>query len=146
MNCADLQPDAIADLVEGRLDARRQRDIERHLEGCAHCRALVEDLRTVRASAFMLDRREPKAETLARLQAAIAAEPASGVHRRAMGGWPVWLGAAAALILATVIGVMPLLSRPQRQPGNGTPGQGAGQEQPATVESVAAEFAAAEKH
>jgi hypothetical protein len=56
---------------------------------------------------------------------------------------PVWLGAAAALILATVIGVLPLLNR------NVTPtGDPAGEatiNEP-TVDSVAAEFAKAEEH
>lgn len=147
MNCAELQPEAIADLVEGRLDARRQREIERHLEGCADCRALVEDLRSVRAAAFMLDRREPKPDTLARLQAAIAAEPATTARRRVGGaGWPVWLGAAAALILATAIGGMPLLTRQQGPHDDAASTQAAGQGSPATVESVAAEFEAAEKH
>ena len=70
----------------------------------------------------MLDRQEPKAETWSKLRAAIAAEPAPrgrlmemGAGRRERGGinWPVWLGAAAALVLATVIGVMPLLNRPE---------------------------------
>ena len=75
MNCADLN-EALVDLVDGRLDGAEQRSVERHLEGCANCRALVEDLRSIRAAAFMLDRREPKAETWSKVQAAIAAEPA----------------------------------------------------------------------
>ena len=75
MNCADLN-EALVDLVDGRLDGAGQRGVERHLEGCADCRALVEDLRSIRAAAFMLDRREPRAETWSRVQAAVAAEPA----------------------------------------------------------------------
>src|SRR5215216_5741263 len=74
MHCSDLS-EALVDLVDGRLDGPERRDVERHLEGCANCRALVEDLRSLRAAAFMLDRREPKAETWTRVQAAIAAEP-----------------------------------------------------------------------
>ena len=57
----------------------------------------------------------------------------------------MWLGAAAALILATVIGLLPLLnrnSRPRRQ----RPGTGGGTGREVTVESVTAEFEAAEKH
>ena len=123
MTCADLQTDVLVDLVDGRLDGAEQRGVERHLDGCAQCRALIEDLRSIRAAAFMLDRHEPKAATWATLQAAIAAEPAPkgrlldmGQSRRGLGesgwNWPVWLGAAAALILATVIGLMPLMNRP----------------------------------
>jgi len=75
MKCEDLN-EALVDLVDGRLDGAEQRSVERHLEGCENCRALVEDLRSIRAAAFMLDRREPKTETWSRVQAAIAAEPA----------------------------------------------------------------------
>src|SRR5262245_54293110 len=99
MNCADLN-EALVDLVDGRLDGAEQRQVERHLEGCENCGALVEDLRSIRAAAFMLDRREPKAGTWSKLQAAIAAEPAPKERLLAMPGranWPVWLGAAAAL-------------------------------------------------
>jgi len=152
MNCADIS-EALVDLVDGRLDGAAQRNVERHLEVCANCRALVEDLRIIRSSAFMLDRREPKAETWVKLQAAIAAEPApgkvrsmSGSIRRSFseGGWPVWLGAAAALMLATVIGVLPLMDR---EAGHDDTSQAESAEPPeVTVESVTAEFAAAEKH
>lgn len=153
MNCQDLN-EALVDLVDGRLDGPERRDVERHLEGCANCRALVEDLRTLRAAAFMLDRREPKAETWSKIQAAVAAEPAPrrilsmpGAVRRSLGegGWPVWLGAAAALILATVIGLLPLMNRAP-QPHDDNPDAAAQADEPATVESVTAEFEAAERH
>ena len=76
MNCEDLN-EALVDLVDGRLDGAGQRTVERHLEGCGNCRALVEDLRSIRAAAFMLDRREPTAAQWSKLQTAIAAEPAA---------------------------------------------------------------------
>ena len=149
MKCADLQTDVLVDLVDGRLDPAQQRDIERHLEACAHCRALVIDLRSIRASAFMLDRREPGAQAWARLQAAFAAEPAPtgrllSLGRRSLGGGvPVWLGAAAALILATVIGLLPLMNRNAAPDAAANGNDGAPE---VTVESVAAEFEAAEQH
>ncbi|MGH9220838.1 MAG: anti-sigma factor family protein [Vicinamibacterales bacterium] len=153
MKCADLQSDVLVDLVDGRLDPAEQRQIERHLEACAECRALVTDLRSIRASAFLLDRREPAAALWAKLQAAVAAEPKPSARllqmpraiRRSLGegGWPVWLGAAAALILATVIGLLPLLNRHAASDGE----QPAADVQPeVTVESVAEEFAKAEEH
>ncbi len=55
----------------------------------------------------------------------------------------MWLGAAAALILATVIGLLPLMNR------NAAPRRGGRSRRRApevTVESVALEFEAAEKH
>ena len=93
MKCEDLS-EALVDLVDGRLDGAGQRSVERHLEGCENCRALVEDLRSIRAAAFMLDRREPKAETWSKVRAAIAVEPAVGgalltmpaAVRRSLGG------------------------------------------------------------
>jgi anti-sigma factor RsiW len=143
MTCEDLN-EALVDLVDGRLDGAEQRSIERHLEACANCRALVEDMRTIRAAAFMLDRREPKAESWSKLQAAIAQHPLSP-RSEIRSRLPVWLAAAAALILATGIGVWPLLNRPPA-PHNESPAAAAGEQPPATVESVTAEFEAAEKH
>ena len=144
MKCADLQSDVLVDLVDGRLDSGEQRQIERHLEACAHCRALVTDLRSIRAAAFMLDRREPSAALWMKLQDAVQAEPSPVAGWRSRGSWPVWLGAAAALVLATVIGLLPLMNR------NATSTQepaaaSAAIEEP-TVDSVAAEFAKAEEH
>jgi anti-sigma factor RsiW len=147
MKGAHLQADVLVDLVDGRLDGAEQRDVERHLEGCDECRALVDDLRSVRAAAFMLDRREPKAATWSQLQAKIAAEPAPAGRLLAMpsrANWPVWLGAAAALILATVIGLLPLLNRAEAPHDDAAQQEAA--EPEATVESVTAEFEAAEKH
>ena len=156
MTCADLQTDVLVDLVDGRLDGAEQRSVERHLEACANCRALVEDLRSIRAAAFMLDRGEPKAETWAGIQAAIATESAATVRafpiaakvRRSLreGGWPVWLGAAAALILATMIGLLPLRNRAPVTHDDAAATAAADADAEVTVESVTAEFAAAEKH
>ena len=147
MKCEDLN-EALVDLVDGRLDGAEQRNVERHLEGCQDCQALVEDLRSIRAAAFMLDRREPKADTWVKLQAAIAREPAPKgrlLTMPARANWPVWLGAAAALILATVIGLMPLMNRPAPH-DDSAPTEAVDGAPEATVESVTAEFAAAEKH
>ena len=144
MKCADLQSDVLVDLVDGRLDSGEQRQIERHLEACAHCRALVTDLRSIRAAAFMLDRREPSAALWMKLQDAVRAEPSPRADWRSRGSWPVWLGAAAALVLATVIGLLPLMNRQAastQDPAAAT----AAIDEP-TVDSVAAEFAKAEGH
>jgi anti-sigma factor RsiW len=146
MKCADLQSDVLVDLVDGRLDPARQREVERHLEACPECRALVTDLRSIRASAFMLDRREPPMAVWTRVQAAVAAEPRPSARVLTMPSrrnLPVWLGAAAALALATVIGLLPLLNRNAVSNGGA---ESAVVEPEITVESVAAEFEAAEQH
>jgi anti-sigma factor RsiW len=152
MKCADLQADALVDLVDGRLDAAQQREIERHLEACAECRALVIDLRSIRAAAFMLDRREPPVHVWPKLRTTIAAEPLPkgrllGLSRRGFGeggNWAAWLAAAAILTLATTVGLWPLLNRttaPAGPPAAGAPAAAA-----PTMDSITAEFAAAEKH
>ena len=147
MKCADLQADVLVDLVDGRLEPAEQRDVERHLEACAECRALVTDLRSIRAAAYMLDRHEPPAQLWSRLQSAVAAEPLPQARVMLMPtrhNWPVWLGAAAVLMLATIIGLLPLLNRnvtSADQPVAATPVV----DEP-TVDSVTAEFEAAEKH
>jgi anti-sigma factor RsiW len=146
MTCEDLNA-VLVDLVDGRLDGAAQRGVERHLEGCANCRALVEDLRSIRAAAFMLDRHEPGAATWSKVQAAVAAGPASPGRVLTIGrrsNWPVWLGAAAALILATVIGLLPLIERTGAPQSDGG-AAGAAAEPEVTVESVSAQFEAAEK-
>lgn len=107
MNCQNLP---IADFVDGELDPAGEHAVERHLEECGRCRALVADVRTVRAAAFTLDRREPPAHLLARLQERLASEPPMAPARLpSPGAWTVWLAAAAVLVLATVAGLLPVL-------------------------------------
>ena len=119
-----------------------------------HCRALVDDLRSIRAAAFMLDRHEPTPETWTQLQAAIAAEPAPKGRLLDMpGAWapePSQLAACGwarrrRLILATVIGLMPLMNRARRRTTI-PPRPTTGEADRSAVESVTAEFEAAEKH
>ena len=140
MTCQELP---VAAYVDGELDAIGERAVERHLEACAACRALVADLRTVRAAAFTLDRREPPADLLVRIQARIAAEPRPPGRLLAWPNtrtaWGTWLAAAAALLITTMIGLAPLL-RPG--PSSRTPA-----ETPAAlVDSVQADLEAAEQH
>ena len=58
----------------------------------------------------------------------------------------MWLGAAAALILATVIGLMPLMNRAPLPHDDSAAADAAAADAEVTVESVTAEFEAAEKH
>jgi anti-sigma factor RsiW len=140
MTCRDLN-EALVDYVDGRLDTAELRNVERHLEACDSCRALVTDLRTIRAAAFTLDRHEPAPGAWTRLQVAVAAEPAPKgrlLTMPARQNWPIWLGAVAALVLATVIGLLPLLSREAATDSDASA--------EISIESIAAEFAAAEQH
>lgn len=142
MRCDDLT-DVLVDLVDGRLDTAQQRTAERHLDLCGACRALVTDLRAIRDAAFTLERHEPGANAWRALQARIAAEPVAQARRgESRTGWGLWLSAAAALVLVTMAGLVPLL-RDKATPGR----QAAASTSVAvTVESVAAEFEAAERH
>lgn len=141
MRCDELSG-ALVDLVDGRLDTIEIGRAEAHLAECPGCRALVADLRTVRAAARSLDRREPPARVWTAIAGAIAREPRPVPRVRAVParvGWAPWLAAAAVLLAATAIGLWPLLRAPAPPPavtGGSTP----------SVESVTAEFEAAERH
>jgi hypothetical protein len=149
MNCNEYK-DAIAEFVDGALDAAGQRALERHVEGCAACRALVADLKSIQAAAFTLDRREPPAAIWDAIRARVAAEPRPDDRGRLLAwprtrkAWGVWLSAAAALILATVVSIYPLLreQRNQAPPSGGV----AGSDSAGSVASIQAEFQAAEEH
>src|SRR5687768_1243804 len=114
MNCADYN-NAIAEFVDGNLDAAEQRRLERHVEVCAACRALVADLKSIQASAFTLDRLQPPPAVWESLRVAVAAEPVPGTRGRVLAWpqtrreWTVWLAAAAALLIATMAGIYPLI-------------------------------------
>jgi Putative zinc-finger len=144
VNCQELPT---ATYVDGELDPLEERAVERHLEGCPACRGLIADLRTLRAAAFTLDRREPPADLFARIQARVRAEPAQA--RRLPLAWPntraawaTWLAAAAALLITTTLGLAPLLD-----PGGRREPDPAVQPDPsALVDSVQADLQAAEQH
>jgi anti-sigma factor RsiW len=135
----------IAAYVDGELSPADERAVERHLEGCASCRGLVADLRTVRAAAFTLDRHEPPADLFARIQTRLVTEQVQPARLLAWpntrSAWGTWLAAAAALLLATTIGLAPLLR-------SGAPADaGSGATTPGTlVDSVQADLQAAEQH
>ena len=99
------------DYTDRALAGAARADVERHLDGCDACRGLVEDLTALRRAAGALPPIDPPPAAWSRIEHAIrndapASEPA--VRRdvwapsRAQLGW---LGIAATVILATVIGV-----------------------------------------
>ncbi len=149
MNCQELP---LADFVDGDLDPVAERVVERHLEACPACRALAADLRTVRAAAFTLDRLTPPAGVLETLQARLAQERAPQARAvpwpNTSAAWTVWLSAAAALILATFIGLMPLGAGRTGAGGDAgtTAGAALGADDAALVDSVEADLLAAEAH
>jgi anti-sigma factor RsiW len=99
MSCNDYR-DAIAEFVDGSLDATGRRALERHVEGCADCRALVGDLKSIQAAAFTLQRHDPPVKAWETIRARIAAEPLHARGRvlawpRTPTAWGLWVAAAA---------------------------------------------------
>jgi anti-sigma factor RsiW len=141
--CQDLP---LADFVDGEIDEPTRASIERHLATCPTCPQLVADLRTVRAAAFTLDRRQPPADLLNRIRTRLPAEPEAPARLllwpTTRTAWGVWLAAAAALILTTIVGVWPLLQSSATPPDPGT----APADAAALVDSVEADLQAAEAH
>jgi tetratricopeptide (TPR) repeat protein len=148
MSCNDYRQ-AIAEFVDGTLDAAGQRELERHVAACADCRALVADLKTIQAAAFTLERREPPAHAWNAIRERVAAEPVSDRGRvlawpRTRTAWGVWMAAAAALLLVTTAGIVSIVNEPppthqDERAADTTP-------QPANIESIQAEFQAATEH
>jgi anti-sigma factor RsiW len=148
MTCRDYN-DAIAESLDGTLDPAKQRALERHVEGCEACRALVADLRSIQAAAFTLDRHEPPSHVLETLRSRIASEtPPVGPNR--LLAWPTsqitWVGwaAAAALVGATWVGLSQLAGN--REPHSEAPAQVSSEAPSDPVASVVTELEAAAGH
>jgi len=147
MSCNDYG-DAIAEFVDGTLDAAGQRALERHVSECAACRALVADLKTIQATAFTLNRHEPPAAVWQSIRAQVATDAQERGRvlqwpstRRA---WGVWAAAAAVLLIAATAGIYPLVSERGHDDDTAaaTPAPAAG----TAIATVQAEFQAAEEH
>lgn len=149
MNCNDYR-DAIAEFVDGSLDAAGQRDLERHVASCADCRALVADLKSIQAAAFTLERHQPPAQAWAAIRERIAAEPSPDARGHVLAwprtrtAWGVWMAAAAALLIVTTAGIYSIVNEP-------APAHQADLDRPSpddapTAASIAAELNAAEEH
>jgi len=140
-----MHPDetAINDFVDGAGDALERSRVEQHLAACAPCRQLVDDLREIARATRALESREPPIRVWGRIERAIKLErdaagagegvarrlqpsdrssgPATAGHDRPV-GWrkrmtaPLWLATAAAIVLATVVGLRFMPGR--NEPGN----------------------------
>jgi anti-sigma factor RsiW len=156
---------AIHDYVDDALEPRARADVERHLEGCAECRRLVDDLREIRSAVGRLktDLREPPVRAWGRLERAIRLEhPSRSTQNpqntqrefalrfpRALRSTFGWVAAAAILILAAVVGL-------QFRPGRRAAPDGTSTSAPSSAglsvstgeaaQTVEAELRAAEEH
>src|SRR4051812_17136445 len=155
MNCAHYR-ESIQELVDGTIGPIRRAELERHLDTCADCTALVADLRAIRDAAASLDPLEPPdgvwLQIAGRLRQeglvpAPLPEPAASRSRVAL------LALAAALVLA--VGGSIVLLWPQFRAAQSSaavtpapaPPSSTGNAQPeVAVESVEEEFRLAEQH
>jgi len=106
MTGCERYTDLIGDEVDGTLDVRARPDLEQHLAACPSCRALLADLRRIRAAAGQLERLEPPAHVWPRLARRIEAERATGRPGGHRVGWlgPAWrFGLAAAAVVAVAV-------------------------------------------
>jgi anti-sigma factor RsiW len=147
---------AINDYVDGTSDPFERNAVDAHLTTCVVCRQLVDDLREIRRATGALELREPPVRAWGRIERAIKLEQGHAAEKKGPhpffgeATWrkrataPYWLAAAAALILATLVGLRYLPGR--TQPG----GDGDGVETSASgrqaAEAIESELRLAESH
>lgn len=121
--------DDIQALIDGTLGPIRAAELEQHLDRCDACRALERDLRRIRDAADTLGDPEPPDHVWLQIAGRLRQE--GRVHDQpapvaAARHQYVWLGIAAALVLA--VGASLVLLLPQfTQPSIGSPGRTAQQ-------------------
>ena len=149
------------DYVDGALGPGDRAGVDQHLAACAQCRQLVEDLRAILLAAGQLALREPPVRAWSRLERAITMEPAvtggtgrtrRGEFRTASAGLKAprsiiaGLAAAAALALATAVGLRYAPSRPADAPPAASPAATASITAGEAAQSVETELRQAEAH
>jgi anti-sigma factor RsiW len=111
---------ALNDYVDGSLGPPERSEVDQHLAACATCRQTVDDLREILRATGELDLHEPPVRSWSRLERAIKMErehagpgaPTTGTRglpldegKGSRSAWLAGLAAAAALVLATLVGV-----------------------------------------
>jgi hypothetical protein len=146
--------------ADGSLDPLERPVIEQHVTGCSSCRQLVEDLRDIMRATGDLELREPPVRAWPRLERAIKLEPGFGSGARgfepSVGGTAgaarltgsryTWLAAAAALVLATVVGMRYVPARHQDAAPSGIQGATASITAGEAAQSIETELRQAEVH
>ena len=132
--------DRIQELVDGSLGAIRRSELEQHLEQCADCRALKEDLERIRDAAAALPQMRPPDGAWLQIAGRLRQEgrirhaaPPAAPRRMSY----AWLGLAAALVLVTGLSVLMLLRSAPQAPA-AVPSAPAAADNAKTAESVEA--------
>jgi hypothetical protein len=155
------------DYADGSLGPAERSDVEQHLAACAECRRLVEDLRDLLRATGELELREPPVRAWPRLERALRMEqqhadqglpldraqgrqPGNVVNGPVKAGhyrtYVTWLAAAAALVLATMVGLRYAPTRHVDAPPATTPGAGAPITANEAAQSIETELRQAETH
>ena len=158
MHPTDTTLDGYAD---GTLSAAERPGVEQHLAGCAACREMVDDLREILRGAADLELRQPPVRAWSRLERAIkmesahaapiaaapGARPDAGAARLtfARAPWLTGLAAAAAIVLATVVGLRYAPAR-HTEPAGAPSGASAAITAGEAAQSIETELRQAEAH
>ena len=151
MTCERYQDD-IQESIDGTLVEAKAVELARHLETCAGCRALKDDLRAIRIAAGELPRLAPPDRVWARVSAelpqAVAAQAPARDHRWHLRGTWSALAAAAAVVIAMAGSLMFGRSMTNRLDGSSAPRSGAttASLDNELAQSVAAELQQAQEH
>jgi anti-sigma factor RsiW len=118
MKCGQAR-EAIQELVDGTLGPIRSAELQQHLDQCPSCRALADDLRRIRDAAASLDALQPRDHVWLQIAGRLRQEgrvhdrpapAASGRHQY------LWLGLAAALVLAVGASLLLIIPRGGQSP------------------------------
>jgi anti-sigma factor ChrR (cupin superfamily) len=142
------------DYVDGALGETERSGVDQHLTGCAACRQTVEDLRDILAATKELELHEPPVRAWSRLERAIKMErdhaepgvapgPARAGHYRV---YATWLAAAAALVLATAVGLRYAPGRHDEATSNAPVGASVSASPTEAAQSIETELRQAEAH
>ena len=147
--------------ADGTLSAAERPGVEQHLAGCAACREMVDDLREILRGAADLELRQPPVRAWSRLERAIKMESAHaapiaaapGAHpnvgaarlKFARAPWLTGLAAAAAILLATVVGLRYAPAR-HTEPAGPASGASAAITAGEAAQSIETELRQAEAH
>jgi anti-sigma factor ChrR (cupin superfamily) len=138
--------------ADGTLNAAERPGVEQHLAGCAICRETVDDLREILRATGDLELREPPVRAWSRLERAIRMErePRPAVDTTpgpARGGrsYATWLAAAAAVLIATAVGLRYAPARRVEAPGSASSASASASAGDA-AQSIETELRQAESH
>jgi anti-sigma factor ChrR (cupin superfamily) len=148
--------------ADGSLAAAERAGVEQHLAACASCRQTVDDLRDILRATGDLEpldapvRAWPRLERAIRLERehatrltaespsshAVTAPAAAGSARK----YATWLAAAAAVVLAAVVGMRYTPARPADVPATASTGASAANAAGGAAQSIETELRQAEAH